>query len=57
MLKPGESKKVEFRLRRKDVSYWDVVSQEWKQVQGDIKFMVSNSSRAEGQSGKLVLDD
>lgn len=56
-LKPGESRLVEFRLRRKDISYWDVVSQEWKQVQGEIRFKVSNSSRAVGRSGKLMLDD
>ncbi|QDS75093.1 hypothetical protein FKW77_007013 [Venturia effusa] len=55
-LKPGENKVVQFRLRRKDVSYWDVAGQQWKEVQGEIKFKVANSSRAEGQSGKLVLN-
>jgi beta-glucosidase len=56
-LKPGESKSVEFRLRRKDVSYWDVVGQVWKEVSGEIGVRVGNSSRAEGRTGRLVLDD
>ncbi|KAF2424833.1 glycoside hydrolase family 3 protein [Tothia fuscella] len=48
MLKPGESKTVSFELRKKDVSYWDVGSQSWVVVGGDIKAKVAGSSRQEG---------
>lgn len=57
-LLPGESKVVEFRLRRKDASYWDVKAQEWKMViDGPIGIKVANSSRAAGLTDRLVLDE
>jgi beta-glucosidase len=58
MLQPGESKTVEFRLRKKDVSYWDVKTQEWRTVaDGIVGVKVANSSRAVGWAGRLILDD
>lgn len=48
MLQPGESKTVTFELRKKDVSYWDVSSQSWIAIGGEIKAKVAGSSRAKG---------
>ncbi|KAH9474066.1 hypothetical protein Pst134EA_001117 [Puccinia striiformis f. sp. tritici] len=46
----GESKTVTLDLRRKDLSYWDVISQVWKVPNGSFKFMIGSSSR------KIYLD-
>jgi beta-glucosidase len=40
-----ESKSATFKLKRRDVSYWDVVSQTWKIPEGDFTFRVGFSSR------------
>ncbi|RJE26157.1 hypothetical protein PHISCL_01507 [Aspergillus sclerotialis] len=48
MIQPGEHKEVEFELRRRDVSIWDVVKQQWVEVTKlgtDIKVFVGSSSR------------
>ncbi|KAH9840459.1 glycoside hydrolase family 3 protein [Teratosphaeria destructans] len=45
-LAPGASKAVTYSLRKKDVSEWDVVSQQWVQPKGTYKVFV----------GKSVLD-
>lgn len=42
-LAPGESKTVGFELLRRDVSYWDVVAQEWRVPEGEIKVEVGFS--------------
>ncbi|KAF6823290.1 beta-glucosidase 2 [Colletotrichum plurivorum] len=44
-LEPKESKSVEFELLRRDISYWDVVSQTWVVPQGPIAFRAGFSSR------------
>ncbi|KAL2129241.1 hypothetical protein VTI74DRAFT_8024 [Chaetomium olivicolor] len=45
-LKPGESRTVHFSLTRRDLSYWDVVEQNWVMVtEGQYKFRVGPSSR------------
>ncbi|KAH8696557.1 putative beta-glucosidase [Talaromyces proteolyticus] len=44
-LKPGESIVVQFELRRKDVSSWDVVSQNWAVPVGSFNVFVGQSSR------------
>uniref|UniRef100_A0A8H7TTV9 beta-glucosidase n=1 Tax=Bionectria ochroleuca TaxID=29856 RepID=A0A8H7TTV9_BIOOC len=42
----GESKKVEFPLTRRDLSYWDVERQNWVLVEvGEYRFAVGESSR------------
>ncbi|KAH8908263.1 glycoside hydrolase family 3 protein [Coniochaeta sp. PMI_546] len=52
-LKKGESKKVEFKLTRRDLSYWDVVEQNWKiVVDGQYTFLVGQSSRDLPVSGQ-----
>ncbi|KAK5173999.1 uncharacterized protein LTR77_001078 [Saxophila tyrrhenica] len=45
MLQPGESREVRFDLTRRDVSYWDVVTQQWTIGQGSISVMAGFSSR------------
>jgi len=46
MLGRGQSKTVILPLRRKDVSVWDVVSQQWVLAKGTFSVMVGSSSRA-----------
>jgi beta-glucosidase len=54
-LGPGESQTVGFTLTRRDVSYWDVVSQEWVIPGGEIKILVGFSSRDLPLSGSITL--
>ncbi|KAF4915230.1 putative beta-glucosidase D [Colletotrichum viniferum] len=44
-IQPGESADVTFSLRRRDLSVWDVVGQEWKVESGEYKLYVGASSR------------
>ena len=44
-VKPGQTEKVQFQLRRRDLSVWDVVAQEWAVVKGEYKMHVGASSR------------
>jgi len=44
-LLPGESQTVDFEIVRKDLSYWDVVSQNWVVTPGIYTFYVGSSSR------------
>lgn len=55
MLQPGDSVSVGFDLRRKDVSSWDVVNQEWAIPSGDFNVFVGQSSRDLPLTGKLTL--
>ncbi|KAI7967859.1 hypothetical protein MJO29_001136 [Puccinia striiformis f. sp. tritici] len=41
----GDTKTVSMKLRKKDLSYWDVVTQSWKLPDGKFQFMVGSSSR------------
>ncbi|KAK4663728.1 hypothetical protein QC763_610960 [Podospora pseudopauciseta] len=51
-LKPGEKKTVKFNLTRRDLSYWDVVAQNWVMVtEGPYEFSVGLSSRDLSISG------
>lgn len=43
-LAPGEQAEVTFKLRKRDLSIWDVVSQSWTVQHGDYKFYVGSSS-------------
>jgi beta-glucosidase len=47
MIKPGETAQVRFPLRRRDVSVWDVVAQQWRIPAGAYQVYV----------GKNVLDE
>ena len=44
-LKPGQSAKITFPLRRKDMSIYDVQSKSWKVVPGKYTVKVGNDSR------------
>ncbi|KAL2076055.1 hypothetical protein VTL71DRAFT_998 [Oculimacula yallundae] len=44
-LKPGQSRTVDFLLKRRDLSYWDVKSQQWILPSGDITLQAGFSSR------------
>jgi beta-glucosidase len=44
--KPGESRTAHFSLTRRDLSYWDVVAQNWVMVtEGQYRFRIGFSSR------------
>lgn len=45
MLDPGQGAHVKFELTRRDVSFWDVVAQEWKVPEGSFEVLVGESSR------------
>ncbi|KUJ13220.1 glycoside hydrolase family 3 protein [Mollisia scopiformis] len=45
LIASGASTKVDFALRRRDLSYWDVVAQDWKIATGEYTFSVGASSR------------
>ncbi|KAL5342479.1 glycoside hydrolase superfamily [Aspergillus crustosus] len=44
-LKPNETQSVDFDLARRDLSYWDVVSQDWVIPEGEFVVRVGFSSR------------
>ncbi|EFP74047.2 uncharacterized protein PGTG_00003 [Puccinia graminis f. sp. tritici CRL 75-36-700-3] len=44
-LAKGETKTVSLDLRKKDLSYWDVISQAWEVPNGSFTFMIGSSSR------------
>ncbi|EPE27396.1 (Trans)glycosidase [Glarea lozoyensis ATCC 20868] len=44
-LKPNEKRRVEFLLKRRDLSYWDVVSQRWLIPTGQFEVQLGFSSR------------
>ncbi|RGP78933.1 beta-glucosidase g [Fusarium longipes] len=54
-LEPGESKKISFSLKRRDLSYWDVSAQDWVVPKGDIKLSAGFSSRDLKASTSVVL--
>ncbi|KAF2144828.1 glycoside hydrolase family 3 protein [Aplosporella prunicola CBS 121167] len=54
-LEPGREKEVEFELRRRDLSVWDVAAQDWKIVKGTYTFWVGASSRDLKASGTMVV--
>lgn len=39
MIDAGESADVKFELRRRDLSVWDVVGQEWSIVEGEGEYI------------------
>lgn len=41
----GETASVSFSLRRRDISYWDVLAQDWAVASGNYTFAVGSSSR------------
>lgn len=45
LIATGASTTVDFALRRRDLSHWDVAAQDWKIATGDYTFSVGASSR------------
>lgn len=45
VLAPGASKTISFELMRRDISYWDIISQDWVIPSGDFTISVGFSSR------------
>ncbi|KAH6893132.1 beta-glucosidase-related glycosidase [Thelonectria olida] len=54
-LKAGKTKTVEFELMRRDLSYWDIVSQEWVIPSGEFTISVGFSSRDLKEVTKVTL--
>lgn len=54
-LQPGESSTVALQLRRRDLSHWDVVMQDWVIPSGEIGVSVRFSSRDLPMNGSVVL--
>ena len=54
-LEAGASGTVSFSLRRKDLSYWDVVSQNWIVPQGVFGVKIGASSRDIRLEGDMVV--
>ncbi|KAK7229299.1 hypothetical protein V2G26_001469 [Clonostachys chloroleuca] len=52
-LKTGETKDVSFELQRRDLSFWDIISQEWLIPTGEFTLSVGFSSRDLKQFTKL----
>jgi beta-glucosidase len=55
MLKPGQKGDVQFKLRRRDLSVWDTVAQEWAIVRGTYTMRVGTSSRDMRVAGTLTV--
>ncbi|KAL4914695.1 glycoside hydrolase superfamily [Aspergillus aurantiobrunneus] len=53
-LEPGESRTVTFELARRDLSYWDIVSQEWLIPEGEFVVRVGSSSRNLEQETRII---
>lgn len=54
-LQPGESSTVQLPLRRRDVSFWDVISQDWILPKGTMTISVGFSSRDLKANKTVVL--
>ena len=55
-LKKGKSSKIDIKLRRRDISYWNEASQEWVVAKGEYTVNVGASSRDLRQTGKFTLE-
>jgi len=54
-LDAGKSSEVSFALMRRDLSYWDVVSQQWVIPKGEFEISVGFSSRDLKLAGKVSV--
>ncbi|KAM3077405.1 hypothetical protein ACMFMG_006750 [Clarireedia jacksonii] len=54
-LAPEETKSLNFNLTRRDLSYWDVMKQDWVIPAGDIDVLVGFSSRDLSINGSVKL--
>ncbi|KAI9152198.1 putative beta-glucosidase M [Paramyrothecium foliicola] len=51
----GNTAQVEFKLRRRDLSVWDVTAQKWRLQEGEYKIWVGRSSRDLPLEGDLKI--
>ncbi|KXH25673.1 beta-glucosidase [Colletotrichum nymphaeae SA-01] len=56
VIRPGEEADATFPLRRRDLSVWDVVGQEWKVESGEYTIYVGSSSRNFKSQATLRVD-
>jgi len=54
-LEKGETQTVSFELMRRDLSYWDIISQQWVIPEGEFTFYVGFSSRDLKVQGKATV--
>ncbi|KAJ9668105.1 hypothetical protein H2201_001911 [Coniosporium apollinis] len=54
-LRPGQSRKATFELRRRDLSFWDVSLQEWVVPRGNFGIQVGASSRDAKLTGTITV--
>jgi beta-glucosidase len=54
-LAPGETKRVQLRLDRRALSYFDVATKSWRAAPGTFQILVGSSSQRLELSGKLDL--
>lgn len=54
-LAPGEARQAVFELTRRDLSVWDVVSQQWRLARGDYDVFVGASSRDLRLNGTITI--
>ncbi|KAL3257688.1 hypothetical protein ABHI18_006659 [Aspergillus niger] len=53
----GKQSQVTFKLRRRDISYWDVPAQQWLVASGDYKVYVGASSRDLKLNGTFTVQN
>jgi beta-glucosidase len=53
----GQTDEVEMNLRRRDLSYWDVVAQEWRVAEGEYGVYVGASSRDFRAEGTFTVEE
>lgn len=54
-LDPGETKSVNFVINRKDLSYWDIQSHNWKAEKGQFEVLIGSSSADIKMTAKFNL--
>lgn len=55
-LPPGESRQIEFPLRKKDLAVWDVEKQHWHVPHGTFTFWGAHSSRDRPLKKELKIE-
>jgi beta-glucosidase len=55
-LRPGKSRRVKFRIRPRDLSFWDVKANDWKVAPGCYGVKVGRSSRSIALRGVLAIE-
>ncbi|MCO5565290.1 hypothetical protein L7F22_018963 [Adiantum nelumboides] len=54
-IKPNQSENVQFKITRRDMSYWDVVQQKFVMPDGEFTFWSGSSSDVETLKGKFIV--